>query len=152
MKQFASTTWLILFSLVAATSFAQQSAAPKPQLFTAFPETISCNANEIARIFTIAQGQQTNIALASNFAFSGTIASNETKYGILQTAVIKVPAFNNAIFHVAKRTKADNSIVYTGRIINDGFGDGYELKRDATGNYQLIKIKTEMVTPDCAKQ
>jgi hypothetical protein len=152
MKQFASTTWLILFSLITAASFAQQTAAPKPQLFTAFPETIPCNANEMARIFTIAQGQQANIALASNFAFSGTVSSNEVKYGVLQSAVIKVPAFNNAIFHVTKRTKADNSIVYTGRIINDGFADGYELKRDATGNYQLIKIKTEMVMPDCGQQ
>lgn len=152
MKQFASTTWLILFSLVATIGFAQQSAAPKPQLFNAFPEAITCNVSELARIFTIAQGQQTNIALASNFVFSGTVSSNELKYGVLQSAVVKIAAFNNAILHVTKRTKNDNSIVYTGRIINDAFADGYELRKDTNGNYQLIKIKTEMVIPDCNQQ
>jgi hypothetical protein len=152
MKHFASTTMLVLCCLLALTSTAQQTAAPKPPLFAAYPDVIQCDVNEIARVFTIAQGQSANIALAGNFRFGGTVTVNELKYGTLQSAVIKSPFFNNAILHVSKRIKPDNSIVYTGRIINEAFADGYELKRDVAGNYQLIKIETERVIPSCNQQ
>jgi hypothetical protein len=152
MKHFASTTMLVLYSFLALTGTAQQTTAAKPKLFAAFPDVINCNVNEIARVFTIAQGQQANLALAGNFAFGGTVTANEVKYSTLQSAVVKSPSFGNAIFHVSKRIKPDNSVVYVGRIINEAYADGYELKRDANGNYQLIKIKTEVVIPDCNQQ
>jgi hypothetical protein len=153
MKHFASTTMLLLFTIITATGFSQLAASnPRPKLFAAFPESIDCSPSELARIFTIAEGQQANVSFAGSFAFSGTVSSNVVKFSNLQTVVIKSPAFSNAIFHVSKRLKADNSIVYVGRIINEAFADGYELKRDAAGNYRLQKIETEKVMPDCNQQ
>jgi hypothetical protein len=152
MKHFASTTMLLLFTIITATGFSQQAATTKPKLFAAFPEVIDCSQPELARIFTLAQGQQATVAIAGNFAFSGTVTGNVMKLSNLQTVVIKSPAFSNAIFHVSKRTNADNSVIYVGRIINEAFADGYELKRTATGSYQLQKIETERVMPDCGMQ
>lgn len=152
MKQFASAILLLLFSLTAADSFSQQATSQKPKLFAAYPDVIPCNVNEIARVFNIAQGQQANIALAGNFAFGGTVTSNEVKYSTLQSAVIKSPFFSNAILHISKRTKSDNSIIYTGRILHEAFADGYELRMDARGNYQLIKVELEKVMPTCDQQ
>ena len=63
----------------------------------------------------------------------------------MQSAIIRSPVFNNAIFHISKRTNPDNSITYVGRIINQNYFDGYELKIDAFGNYHLIKIETDNV-------
>jgi hypothetical protein len=153
MKHFASTTMLLLFTFVTATGFSQLAASnPRPKLFAAYPESIDCSVSELARIFTIAQGQPATISFAGSFAFGGAVSSNVVKFSNLQTVVIKSPAFSNAIFHVSKRITADNSIVYVGRIINEAFSDGYELKRDATGNYHLLKIETEKVMPDCNQQ
>jgi hypothetical protein len=152
MKHFASATMLLLLILITATGFSQSAATPKPKLFAAYPQTIDCSAAELASIFTIAQGQQANVSFAGSFAFAGTVSSNVVKFANLHTVVIKSPAFSNAIFHLSKRTTADNSTIYVGRIINDAFGDGYELKRDAAGNYHLIKIETERVMPDCNQQ
>jgi hypothetical protein len=153
MKHFASTTMLLLFTIITATGFSQlANSNPKPKLFAAYPESIDISVSELARIFTIAQGQPANVSFAGSFAFNGTVSSNLVKFSNLQSVVIKSPAFSNAIFHVSKRITADNSIVYVGRIINDAFGDGYELKRDAAGNYHLQKIETERVMPDCNQQ
>ncbi len=153
MKHFASTTMLLLLSLMAANGFSQlANNSPRPKLFAAYPQSIDCPESELARIFTIQQGQQANVSFAGNFIFSGAVSSNVVKFSNLQSMVIKSPAFSNAIFHVSRRTGSNNSIVYVGRIINDAFADGYELKRDGAGNYHLIKIETERVMPDCNQQ
>jgi hypothetical protein len=153
MKHFASTTMLLLFTFITATGFSQLAInPPKPKLFAAFPESIDCSAAELAKVFTLAQGQPANVPFAGSFAFNGTVSSNVVKFSNLQSVVIKSPAFSNAIFHVSKRILADNSILYVGRIINDAFADGYELKHDAAGNYRLQKIETEKVMPDCNQQ
>jgi hypothetical protein len=153
MKHFASTTMLLLLTIIAATGFSQlANSNPRPKLFAAYPENIDCSLSELTRIFGIAQGQQATVSFAGNFNFSGTVSSNVVKFSNLQSMVIKSPAFSNAIFHVSKRIAADNSIVYVGRIINEAYADGYELKRDAGGNYRLQKIETEKVMPDCNQQ
>jgi hypothetical protein len=153
MKHIASTTMLLLFTIITATGFSQMAnSTPKPKLFAAYPESIDCSVSELSRIFTIAQGQQASISFAGNFAFNGTVSSNMAKFSNLQSVVIKSPQFNHAIFHVSKRINSDNSTVYVGRIIHDSFADGYELKRDAAGSYRLQKIETEKVMPECSQQ
>lgn len=146
MKHFASATLLLLLSFAATKSYSQQAA--KPQLFAAFPNTITCTETELAKVFTAPQGQQVSLAFGSGFTYAGSI----TKYGNGQTAGIRSAVFNNAIFALSKRTGNGNAIVYTGRIYNDDAADGFELKRDANGNYQLVKFTLADVRQDCGHQ
>ena len=52
------------------------------------------------------------------------------------------------MFSVSKRTNDDNSITYVGRIVNDKYSDGYELKSDSAGNYFLTKINMSEILQD----
>lgn len=146
MKQLAAFSLALLISTV---SFAQQNTPSKPKLFQNYSDVITCSETELARVFNFNEGQNVSMALANNFSFSGTVTSNLVKYSNLQSVIVKSPAFSNAIFQVSKRTNDDNSITYIGRIINQNYFDGYELKQDAAGNYQLIKIETDKVIQPC---
>ncbi len=151
MKRIAICAFAFLLAAFFTSSQAQPIAA-KPTLFNNFATVINCSSAELARAFTVAQGQNINLALAGNFAFPGTVSSNLVKYSNLQSIVIKSPLFNNAIFSLSKRTNDDNSITYVGRIIHFDYSDMYELKQDANGNYQLIKNETERLVQTCAHQ
>ncbi len=149
MKHLASTAMSLLFCLITATSFSQTG---KPALFAAYPATISCTESEINNLFSKVQGQSVAVQFGSGFQFTGVVASNIVKYSNLQSVVIRSSLLNNTIFHVSKRTLADNSLVYIGRIINEAYSDGFELKRTPSGVYQLTKIETNRVIPDCGQQ
>ena len=142
MKHFLLYSIAILLSL---PGFCQQTGTVKPKLFNTFPDIINCSVSELASVFNSTEGQNINLSFSNNFIFGGMVISKVTKYSNLQSAIIKSPVFNNAIFHISKRINTDNSITYVGRIINQNYFDGYELKTDAFGNYHLLKIETDSV-------
>jgi hypothetical protein len=148
MKHLAPYALLLLFISTAVTTFSQTSSS-KPRQFGNYPDVINCPLSELSKVFAVAAGQNINIAFSNNFSFSGPVTSNIVKYSNLQSAVVKSPAFDNTIFNISKIINKDNSITYVGHIINKNYFDGYELKKDAVGNYQLIKIETDKVIPDC---
>ncbi len=140
---------LLLFSVISLTGLSQNGNTAKPKQFNNFPDVINCSETELSHIFSSAAGQNISLSFSDNFSFSGNVTSNVVKYSNLQTAVVKSPFFNNTIFSVSKIINKDNSISYLGRIINKNYFDGYELKKNEAGNYQLIKIQTDRVIPDC---
>lgn len=148
MKRYAPYALFVLLTLIATTGFSQ-SNNPKPQLFNNFPATINCSEQELSKIFYAAPGQVISLSFSDNFIFSGNVTSNLVKYSHLQTAVIASPDYSNTIFSVSKITLSDGSITYLGRIINKNYLDGFELKRNASGNYQLVKMETDRVIQDC---
>ena len=148
MKHYACYALSVLLTLTAMTGFSQ-SNNPKPKQFNNFPGTINCSVPEIDRVFTATAGQHISLSFSNNFTFSGTVSCNLVKYANLQTAVVISPDYSNTIFNVSKITNKDNSISYIGRIINKNYFDGYELKKNITGDYQLIKMETDRVMPDC---
>jgi hypothetical protein len=131
------------------TGFCQNSN-PKPKQFSSFPEIINCSEQELAKVFTTSPGQTISLAFSNNFTFTGNVTSNLAKYANLQSAVIVSPDYSNTIFSVSKIINADGSISYVGRIINKNYFDGFELKKNTSGNYQLKKIETDRVIQDCA--
>lgn len=149
MKHFAPYALMLLFSLQAATGFSQNPNGNKPKQFSSYPDVINCTEAELSRVFSGTTGQDISLNFSNDFMFSGKITSNLVKYSNLQTAVIKSPVFNNSILNISKRINQDNSITYVGRIINVDYFDGYELKKNITGNYQLIKIETDKVIQPC---
>ena len=149
MKHLAPYAMLLSLSSISLTGLSQNNNTPKPKQFSNFPDIINCSEPELSNIFNVSTGQSISLSFSDNFLFAGNVTSNVVKYSNLQTAVIKSPVFNNTIFSVSKIINKDNSISYLGRIINKEYFDGYELKRNAAGNYQLVKIETDLVIQDC---
>ncbi len=150
MKHFAPYALSLMLSLIAMTGFSQNSS--KPKQFSSFPETINCSEQELSKVFNAAPGQLVTLAFSNNFTFSGSVTSNLVKYSNLRTAVVVSPDYSNTIFSVSKITNNDGSISYIGRIINKNYFDGFELKKNTTGVYQLTKIETDRVIQDCNQQ
>jgi hypothetical protein len=146
MKCISSVTLMVLLCIITTSGFCQTA---KPGLFTAYPATIICAENELSSLFIKTAGQQATVQFGTALQFSGTVTSNVVKYSNLQSVVLRSAALHNTIFHLSKRTLSDNSVVYTGRILNDGYADGYELRRNAEGKYQLTRIETAKVIQDC---
>ena len=149
MNRLAPYACALMCTLFATTGFSQGTAA-KPKQFESYPRVINCSEAEISRAFATPAGQSINLSFSDNFSFSGNVTGNTVKYSNLQSVVLRSAAFNNSIFSISKRTEANNSITYVGRIINRDYFDGYELKRNVSGNYQLIKIETDKVIQDCS--
>lgn len=147
MKRYAPYALSVLLTFTAMTGFSQNIS--KPKQFNNFPEAINCSEQELAKVFNATAGQVISLSFSDNFSFSGSVKSNIVKYANLQTAVVVSPAYSNTIFSVSKITMNDGSINYLGRIINKSYFDGFELKKNAVGNYQLIKMETDRVIQDC---
>jgi hypothetical protein len=148
MKRFAPYAMSLLLSFIVMTGFCQNNN-PKPKQFSSFPGTINCSEQELSKVFITAPGQNISLTFSDNFTFSGTVTSNLVKYNNLQSAVIVSPDYSNTAFGISKIINNDGSISYVGRIINKNYFDGFELKKNITGNYQLKKIETDKVIPDC---
>lgn len=149
MKHLAPYAMLLFLSLISLTGFSQNNNIPKPKQFSNFPDLINCSETTLSSIFTATAGQNISLSFSDNFLFSGSVTSNVVKYSNLQTAVIRSPVFNNSIFSISKIINGDHTVSYIGRIINKNYFDGYELKRNTSGNYQLIKMETDRVIQDC---
>ena len=150
MKHYAPYALSFLLCFIVVTGFSQNSA--KPKQFSNFPEKINCTEQELARVFNTSPGQAISISFSDNFTFTGNVKSNIAKYANLQSAVIVSPDYYNTIFSVSKITNDDGTIGYIGRIINKNYFDGFELKKNLAGNYQLKKIETDRVIQDCSQQ
>lgn len=149
MKQPASYALVLLFTFITFAGFSQTSA--KPKQFSRFPDVINCSETMLSSVFNTAPGQNISLAFSDNFSFAGTVVNNVVKYSNLQSAVIRSPYFNNTVFSVSKIIHKDNTVSYAGRIINKNYFDGYELKKNAAGNYQLLKVEADRVIQDCSQ-
>ena len=150
MKRLIPFALALLLCVTSKIGFSQN--VTKPKQFNNFPDIINCTVAELSKAFTTSPGQQISLSFSDNFSFGGAVISNTVKYSNLQSANIKSPVFNNSIFNISKRINNDNSITYVGRIINRDYFDGYELKKNAAGNYQLIKIETDKVIQNCTQE
>ena len=150
MKHLAQYALPLLLSVITVTGFSQSNLV-KPKQFNRFPSVINCSQQELGKVFNSPAGQTINLSFSQDFTFSGIVKSNIVKYSNLQTAVVVSPDYSNTIFNVSKIINDDGSISYIGRIINKNYFDGYELKKNNAGNYQLIKMETDRVIQDCTQ-
>lgn len=149
MKRLAPYALVLLLCTNSLIGYSQNPGTTKPKQFNSFPDIINCTEAELSKVFTTSAGQSISLSFSDNFLFAGNVTDQVVKYSNLQSANIKSPLYNNTIFNISKRVNEDNSITYVGCIINTGYFDGYELKKDANGNYKLIKIETDKVIQDC---
>ncbi len=147
MKHLVSLTVMVLFAF--ATTKAQNNTAAKPSLFKSYPQKIICNTAELSKAFTTNASLQTSLIFSDNFSFNGTVLSNTVKYSNMQSVTIQSKDFADAVLSLTKITLPNGQAEYKGRIVNTKYADGYELKKDANGNYQLIKFETDKLLQDC---
>lgn len=147
MKIFIKTFVLILSIGLCYNSIAQQQDL-RPKLFAGVENKVNYPKAELEKIFTKTQGSKYQVSLPGNFNFTGTVVSYVQRYDNLKSFLIKSDVLKGAIFAISKRINDDKSISYTGRIINENYSDGYELKVDASGNYFLDKINMAELLPD----
>ena len=149
MKNLTTTVCMVMLTLIAFTSHAQQSRqAVKPSLFTSLPTVINFTEKQLDALFEKAEGQNIDLPMGGS-TVSGLVTSNLVKYHNLQTIVIQLPGLKNTLLSLSKQKSADKKITYVGRIINPLYADGFELKPAAAGNYKLVKINTEKLLVDC---
>jgi len=147
MKTLTKASVLLILLVVTYTSQAQK-AYELPKLFNGVGNRISYPKTELEKIFTKSKGSNFHISLPGNFTFTGTVLSSVQRYKNLKSYIIKSDVLNGAMFSVSERINDDNSITYVGRIVNDKYSDGYELKVDAAGNYFLNKINMNELLQD----
>jgi hypothetical protein len=142
---------LLLFSSAVSVS-AQTKLAIKPNLFSGYPDAISCRENELGSIFKASSGQNITVSFSGSPVFSGIVTNIVNKSSKLQYIAIKLPALNNATLAISKRIDENNNTIYIGHIISTKNADAYELKRTSDGNYQFVKTDLEKILPTCAQE
>lgn len=147
MRAYILVTATILLQLISNSNKAQLPHA-RPKLFAGSENKIGYPKVELEKIFARSKGNKYHVALPGNFTFSGTVVSSVQRYDNLKSFLIKSDALDGAMFIISKRLNADNTITYTGRIINEKYSDGYELKSDSAGNYYLNKINMDDLLQD----
>ena len=148
MKHFAPYALVWLLCMISLPGKAQ--LATNTKLFANAPDVINCQEADFNNIFAAQQGQNLSINFSGNFSFSGTVVGNTiADNGSLQTVTIRSAVLDNTILNISKRLDANRNTAYVGRIVNFKYLDGYELKRDATGQYQFTKMETNKVVQPC---
>jgi hypothetical protein len=139
---------MLLLCLTSAVSFSQ---VPKTAAFSRFPETININKSELSQAMMVAEGSAITLNF-SGLVIIGKVVANVQKYDNLQSILIRTEGFSNAFFHLSKVINKDKTISYIGRMLSDESSDGYEVKSDLTGNYQLKKVQLENILQPCTQQ
>lgn len=140
----------VLFMLIMSfkTSEAQVTTDRRPSLFSTFSNTTNFPKSELEKIFLTTEGHFIKLSLAENVSFTGTVTSSLQKYDNLKSVIIKLSNLDNTVLSMSQLINDDKSISYVGRIINHKYGDAFDLKTDANGNYFINKIKTATLVED----
>jgi hypothetical protein len=127
---------------------AQVVKSSRPDLFNSYSANIPASIGELDKAFAAIPGSSIQFNFAGKLPFSGIVLSSVQKYSNLSSVIIKSSLLQNALLSISKRINDDNTITYVGRIINEKFADGYELKKDNNGSYSFNKIRTEELIQD----
>lgn len=141
----------LLMALLCLSSAVCFSQTAKTEVFSQFPETINISKSELSQSLLATEGAAITVRFA-DLVISGKVIANVQKYDNLQSMVIRSDAYANALIHLSKITNKDNTISYVGSILSEEAADGYEVKADPAGNYQLKKIQQDTVLQPCTQQ
>lgn len=148
MKSLCKSLLVLLLCLSFAVSFSQ---VKKPAVFSRFPDVIDCSETQFSNAFSAKEGETVTLSFSDNFIISGKVISNVQKYANLQSMTIQLPAYANAIFNLSKQTEKGQDIAYVGRILSTEAMDGFEIKKDAKGNYSFQKVEEQNLRQICSQ-
>jgi len=135
---------IILFSY---NGHAQILTSNRQNYFDKYAAKLATPESELSKAFNVPEGGKVKIDFG-NFSFNGIVTSSIKRYDNLYTVIVKSPDLNNTLLAISKRINDDKTITYVGRIINDKYADGYELKKESNGSYAMHKIKTDALVED----
>jgi len=144
MRSILKSAIFCLFTILSLQGYSQH--APRPHLFDSYASSLDVPKSELDKIFNLQKGNAVQLTFSGQ-QFTGIISTSKHTYSNLQNVVVKLANLQGAIFHVSKIINTDNTISYVGRIINEKYADGFELK-NISGNYSLKKIKTDDIIQD----
>ena len=136
----------VLFSIASIASFAQINDV-RPNLYADRPQSINVDKNIFASVLDVAEGNEVSVSLSSDFIFTGKVIGNFTKYNDLHTVMVRSNDNQTSILQITA-IKNDNTVSYSGRIINSKAADGYEIKNN-NGVYSLQKFETIKILDPC---
>jgi len=140
----AAICMIMMFSY---KSHAQVLTSNRQNHFDKYSTDLPTTQTELSKAFTVPEGGKLKLSFG-DFTFNGIVASSTKRYDNLYTVIVKSPGLNNTLLAISKRINDDKTITYVGRIINDNYADGYELKRENNGSYAMHKIKTDALVED----
>jgi|SRR6185437_15044260 len=129
------------------TGSAQILTSNRENHFDKYAEKLPTPESELDKAFTVEEGGKVKINFA-DFAFNGIVTSSLKRYDNLYTVIVKSPGLNNTLFTISKIINDDKTISYVGRLTNQNYADGYELKKQNNGSYSMTKIKTDDLIED----
>lgn len=141
---------VISFCIIIMSSYSTQAqilTSNRQNYFIKYAETLPTATSELEKAFTNPEGAKVKINFA-DFSFNGIVISSIKRYENLYSVVIKSQGLDNSILAISKRINPDKSFSYIGRIINQKYADGFELRKGNDGTYVMNKIKTDALIED----
>lgn len=147
MKRMKKVFLLCIIAIATFSAGAQIPASSRQNQFSKLSSKLPTSISEMEKAFIAPEGSRLELKF-SNLTFTGIVLSSVKKYDNLYNVVIRSSSLDNTLFSISKRIEADSSVHYVGRIINEKYADGYELKKEDDGSYSLHKIRTEELIQD----
>ncbi|MEO9003310.1 MAG: hypothetical protein ABI288_01170 [Ginsengibacter sp.] len=136
--------------IVVLSSYTTQSqilTSGRPNYFNKYAEKLPTTVTELDKAFKTSEGGKIKINF-SDFSFNGIVTSSIRRYDNLYSVIIKSPGLNNTLLSISKRINDDKTVTYVGRMINEQYADGFELRRDNDGKYAINKVNTDALIED----
>lgn len=147
MKIMYKMAAICMIMMISYTSREQILTSNRQNYFDKYPTDLPTTQTELSKAFTVPEGGKLKLNFG-DFTFNGIVTSSVKRYDNLYTVIVKSSGLNNTLLAISKRIDDDKTITYVGRIINDNYADGYELKRENNGSYAMHKIKTDALVED----
>jgi len=141
---------MMALCIIAMSSYTTQSqvlTSHRQNYFNKYAEKLPTTVNELDKAFTTPEGSKVKINF-SGFQFNGIVTSSIKRYDNLYSVIIKSPSLNNTLLAISKRINDDKTVTFVGRIINEQYADGYELRKENNGDYAISKIRTDAIIED----
>lgn len=133
--------------MISYTGQSQIHTSSRHNYFDKYAANLQTPEAELSKAFSVPEGGKVKLTFG-DFAFNGIVTSSIKRYDNLYTVIVKSPGMNNTLLSISKRINDDKTITYVGRIINNNYADGFELKRENNGSYTMQKIKTDALIED----
>jgi hypothetical protein len=141
---------MMALCIILMSSYTTQSqilTSQRHNYFNKYAERLPTTVNELDKAFTTPEGSKIKINF-SGFQFNGIVTSSIKRYDNLYSVIIKSPSLNNTLLAISKRINDDKTETFVGRIINEQYADGYELRKANDGTYAINKIRTDAIIED----
>jgi hypothetical protein len=147
MKIITKIMMLCVIVFSSYTSIAQVLTSNRQNYFGKYSQKLPTAESELEKAFHVPEGGKVKFNFAE-FSFNGIVTSSIKRYDNLYSVLVKAPGLDNTILAISKRINPDKSISYIGRIINQNYADGFELRKDNDGTYAMNKIRTDALIED----